>query len=132
MLLQLINYHLQITRMALNRFVTLGIAAVWFVNGLFCKVLNFTPRHELIVKEILRLPSSRFFTVTIGILEVFMAIWILSGIKSRLNAITQIIVIGLMNILEYIMVPELLLWGRMNLIFAFMFMSLIAINEVNV
>jgi len=33
--------------------VTYLIAAVWLVNGLFCKVLHLTPRHERIVARIL-------------------------------------------------------------------------------
>ena len=33
--------------------VTYLIAAVWLVNGLFCKVLHLTPRHERIVARTL-------------------------------------------------------------------------------
>jgi len=29
------------------------IALIWLINGLFCKLLNFVPRHEEIVKRIL-------------------------------------------------------------------------------
>ena len=29
------------------------ISLVWLVNGLYCKVLNFVPRHQLIVARIL-------------------------------------------------------------------------------
>ena len=38
-----------------------------------------------------------------------MAVWILSGIKSRLNAATQIVVVGVMNVLEFILAPD---WGE--------------------
>ena len=58
-----------------------------------------------------------------------MAVWILSGIKRRLNAITQIIIIATMNTLEFILVPDLLLWGRFNALFAFLFILLIFYNE---
>jgi hypothetical protein len=115
--------------MKVNRIVTFCIAIVWIVNGLFCKVLNLTPRHEHIIGTILIFGNARLLTVLIGLLEMCMAIWILSGFRSRLNAITQIIVIGSMNTLQFFLVPELLLWGRMNAIFALMFMGIIFLNE---
>ncbi len=58
-----------------------------------------------------------------------MAVWILTGWKSRLNAITQSIVIATMNIMEFILVPHLLLWGRFNIVFASMLIVLIIYNE---
>ena len=113
------------THQLLNYFV----AAVWFTNGFFCKVLNLVPRHEEIVASILQKDNSRLLTVLIGLAEIAMAIWILSGMQSRLNAIVQIIVIAAMNILEFVLVPDLLLWGRLNLLFAFLFIIIIYYNE---
>lgn len=37
--------------------------------------------------------------------------------------------IGTMNILEFLFVPQLLLWGRYNSVFAVMFIALIYYNE---
>ena len=54
---------------------------------------------------------------------------ILSGIKTRFNAITQMLIIATMNILEINLVPDLLLWGRANAIFAFLFILLVYYNE---
>lgn len=105
------------------------IASVWIINGLLCKVLNLVPRHEQIVARILSADNSRFLTVLIGLSEVVLAIWILSKFKSEMSAITQIICILIMNILEFILVSDLLLWGRLNAIFAFLFMGLIYYNE---
>jgi len=105
------------------------IAAVWIINGLFCKVLNLVPRHQEIVARILGNDHARLFTLAIGISETAMAVWILSGIKRRLNAITQIIIIAIMNTMEFILVPDLLLWGRFNALFAFLFILLIFYNE---
>lgn len=102
------------------------IAAVWIANGLVCKVLNLVPRHQEIVASILGSEHARLLTVLIGLAETGMAIWIISGIRPRLNAIVQIVVIAAMNILEFILVPDLLLWGRANAIFAFLFILLIA------
>jgi len=105
------------------------IATVWLINGLYCKVLNFVPRHGEIVSRILGEQHSRILTILIGCSEIVMALWILSGIKTKLNAIVQIIVIALMNILEFILVPELLLWKHYNLLFAALFIVLIYFNE---
>jgi uncharacterized membrane protein YphA (DoxX/SURF4 family) len=114
----------------LHKTLTIFIASVWLVNGLYCKVLNLVPRHEQIVERILG--SSFFpnyFTKVIGILEILMAIWILSGFKKRWNALTQIMIVAIMNIMEFILVPDLLLWGRMNIVFAAAFILVVYSNE---
>jgi len=109
----------------LNWFITL----VWFINGFICKVLNLVPRHQEIVARITGNEQSRTFTLLIGLSEIVMAGWILSGKWSRVNAITQIVVIAVMNTLEFILVPDLLLWGRFNALFALLFIILIYYNE---
>ena len=109
--------------------ITYFIALVWIINGLFCKVLDFVPRHEAIVAKILSEEHSRLLIVLIGLSEILMAIWILSGIKSRWNAITQILIVASMNILEFLLVPDLLLWGKLNALFACLFMLLVYFNE---
>lgn len=107
------------------------IAAFWIANGLFCKVLNFVPRHQEIVASILGDAHPRFLTVLIGVAEIGMAAWILSGIHKRLNVIVQILLIAIMNSLEFFLVPDLLLWGKTNALFAFVFIVLIYYNEVH-
>lgn len=114
---------------AIKTLLTYCIATIWIVNGLFCKVLNIVPRHQQIVSKILETEHSRSLTIAIGISEMFMAVWILSGIKSRLNAITQILIIAAMNTLEFIFVPDLLLWGKANSIFAFLLIVVVFFNE---
>lgn len=100
------------------KILTYLIAAVWFVNGLLCKVLNFVPRHRLIVSRILGEDSAGTFTIVIGVAEILMALWIISTFKIRLCAAFQIIVIATMNVIEFILVPDLLLWGKANALFA--------------
>jgi hypothetical protein len=92
-------------------------------------VLNLVPRHEEIVARILDDPHAELLTKAIGFSEIAMGVWILSGIGTRLNTITQIVVIGVMNLLEFILAPDLLLWGRFNALFALFFMFLIFYNE---
>ena len=65
----------------------------------------------------------------IGFAEIGMVVWILSRIKPRLNAITQMGIVGTMNILEFALVPDLLLWGKANTLFAALFILLIYYNE---
>ena len=114
---------------SINKFLTYLIATVWLGNGLFCKVLNLVPRHQAIVSRILDTEYASILTITIGFSEIVMAIWILSRFKSKFNALTQIVVIAAMNILEFLLVPDLLLWGKLNAFFAFIFILLIYYNE---
>ena len=93
----------------INRILNYFIAAVWLANGLFCKVLNLVPRHREIVGRILGDEYASIMTTIIGFLEIAMAMWILSRIKTKLNAITQIVIVATMNTLEFILVPDLLL-----------------------
>ncbi|MCW5909890.1 MAG: DoxX-like family protein [Cyclobacteriaceae bacterium] len=112
-----------------HKILTYFIAAVWFANGLLCKVLNLVPRHEQIVARILGNDHSRLLTLLIGIGETIMSIWVLTRFKSKLNAITQMTVVATMNVIEFIVVPDLLLWNRLNIVFAFMFVGLVYYNE---
>lgn len=113
----------------LYKSIRILIAIVWLVNGLFCKVLDLVPRHRQIVEHILGSEYSSQLTILIGVSEIFMALWILSAYKSRINALVQMIIVAVMNILEFILVPELLMWGKMNSLFAFLFICLVGYNE---
>lgn len=117
------------TKTTIHQLLTYCIAAVWLANGLFCKVLNLVPRHEQIVAKILGADHSRSLTVLIGLSEIVMAAWIILGYKRKLNAFTQIIVVVIMNALEFILVPELLLWGKLNSFFACLFVLVVYFNE---
>lgn len=113
----------------LHTLLNVFIAIVWLVNGLVCKILNLVPRHELIVSKILGEEHALLFTKVIGGAEVLMMIWILSGIKSRFAAVFQIVIVMTMNVLELFLVPDLLLFGRLNIVVASLFAALIYINE---
>lgn len=113
----------------LHQILTWLIALVWFLNGFICKVLNIVPRHQEIVARIIGNEHSRTFTSLIGISEMVMAVWILSRKWSKFNAITQIVIIAVMNTLEFILASDLLLWGKFNALFAFLFIILIYYNE---
>ncbi len=108
------------------------ISIVWIVNGLYCKILNFVPRHQQIVERILGKNYSREITILIGISEIVMAIWILCGFQRQINVVTQIIIIFSMNLLEFILASDLLLWGKFNAAFASVFILIIYFNAFRV
>ena len=105
----------------MKKIISILIALVWLANGLFCKILNFEPRHQEIVGQILGNQYKFPFTITIGILECLMFFWVLSKIKSNFCAVFQIVIIMTMNVLEFILVPNLLLFGRFNIFVAIAF-----------
>lgn len=116
----------------MNKIITILISLVWLANGLFCKILNLEPRHQEIVGQILGKFYDLLLTRTIGILECLMFIWILSNIRSRVCAIFQILIIMTMNCLEFILVPDLLLFGSLNILVAIAFCYLIYWNEFKI
>jgi hypothetical protein len=127
------------TNSTLKTIFTIGIVLVWFVNGFFCKLLNLVPRHQQIVTQIITqvlgeefvgfISWAGFLTKLIGFSEILMVVWILSRIKSRWCAMTQIFIVLLMNIIEFSLVPELLLFGKTNIIIAVIFVSVVFVNE---
>jgi hypothetical protein len=105
--------------------LTCLIACVWLVNGLFCKALDLVPRHRAIVARILGEGHAKGRTIAIGCLETAMAAWIVSGVAPTVNAWTQIALVLCMNIVEFLLAPDLLLWGRWNAFYALLFALLI-------
>lgn len=93
-------------------------ALVWLLNGLWCKVLGMVPRHQEIVSVLVGDALARPLTIAIGMAEVGMAAWIVTAWHYRICAAVQIVVILLMNVIEFLAVPHLLLWGRLNIVFA--------------
>ena len=113
----------------MHRLFTILIALVWLTNGLYCKVLHGVPRHELIVAKILGSTYAAPLTKAIGLAEIMMAIWVISRVQSRWCAIAQIVLVASMNALEFVLAPELLLFGRFNALNALLFTGLVAYNE---
>ncbi len=101
------------------------MAFVWLANGLLCKVLNLVPRHEQIVREVLNTEWSREIIILIGLGEVCIAFWILLNVKVKLHTILQVFLVAIMNILEFIITPELLMWGKVNSVFALVFIAVV-------
>jgi len=113
----------------MHRFLTYFIASVWLVNGLVCKVLGIVPRHEQIVARILGEEYGWLLTKAIGTGELLIVIWILSGIRSRFCAVTQIALVATMNVIEFFLAPDLLLFGSFNSLNALVFIGIVFLNE---
>lgn len=109
--------------------MTFLIASIWFVNGLFAKVLGFAPRHEQIVARFFGAEYAGIVVKLIGFGEILMTVWILSRIFPRLNAAAQIALVAAMNVLEFIFARDLLLWSGFNAVFALIFIFVIYYNE---
>lgn len=113
----------------MRNFLGYFIGLVWLINGLFCKVLHLVPRHQQIIASILGEKYDAFFTVAIGLAETVMFIWIISKIQSQLCTWVQVAVVAAMNIIEFIAVPQLLLFGKLNLVFACIFIAVVLYNQ---
>lgn len=121
-------YYFAGVKPVLHKIINCLIAAVWLINGLVCKVMNVVPRYELIVARILGAQHAMLFTKLIGVAETCMAIWIVWGYKARLNVWVQILIIATMNAIEFVLAPDLLLFGRMNAVLAGLLIAVIGYN----
>jgi uncharacterized membrane protein YphA (DoxX/SURF4 family) len=104
----------------------LVFSAVWLVNGIWCKLLDGVPRHREIVARILGEEHSLLLTRMIGISEVVMAVWILSGIRWKWSCAAQIAAVVMMNVIEFILAPNLLLFGRFNSLVALAYIMVVS------
>lgn len=109
----------------LREFLLFLIALVWAINGLVCKVQLLVPRHEQIVGTILGATWARELTCLIGLPELVLACWVVSGWRPRLVFYLQVIAVMSMNLLEFFLATEYLLWGKINLLFAILFIVLL-------
>jgi hypothetical protein len=111
-----------IPRRAFALFFTL----VWFINGLGCKVLDLVPRHRAIVGRILGEPHALALTRAIGLSELVMAAWIATQWKWRWSTTAQIVVVITMNVIEFLLAPDLLLFGHWNALIALTYAGIVA------
>ena len=105
--------------------IRLAIALVWLGNGLGAKVLGLVPRHEEIVARILGTAHAPTLTSAIGFGEILIGLWCLSGRRPKLCALTQVTLVLAMNVIEQVLAVDLLLWGRLNLVFALGFIGVV-------
>ena len=88
------------------------VASVWMVHGLYNKLLHASPRHLAIVQSVPGLAGAAGVRtlVAIGVFEVALALWVLSGLRARTCAAVQTAALLSMNVVELAVAPGLLLW----------------------
>ena len=85
------------------------ITAVWIFHGLYSKILGGIPRHEQIVARVLGESLAKPATLAIGVLEILLGLWALSGRARIPCAVVQTMAIVSMNALEILMAGDLLI-----------------------
>ncbi|HEV8346708.1 MAG TPA: DoxX-like family protein [Vicinamibacterales bacterium] len=83
------------------------VAIVWLYQGLWCKLMARCPSHAAVVGSLPQ-PIGNLagpLLMIIGTLEVALAIWVVSGWRSRLAAAAQTVLLLVMN-------GGGLVWGR--------------------
>lgn len=76
-----------------------AVAAVWLYEGLWCKLLRGEPREFEVVKAVPRY-GLRFgvpFLMTLGAVEVTLALWVLSGAAPLFCVIAQTVLLVSLN-----------------------------------
>jgi hypothetical protein len=87
--------------------IRISIAVVWLYEGLWCKVLGRMPSQVDVVSAVPRF-GRRFgvaFLRALGVVEVGLAVWVISGAAPGACAITQTGMLILLNV-------NGLLWAR--------------------
>lgn len=102
-----------------------AFALVWLLNGLYAKIFGLVPRHRDIVARVVGETYADELTLAIGVAEVLFAVWIASGRRAHAAAVLQIVGVMSMNVIEFVLVPDLLLWGRLNILFALAYVWLV-------
>lgn len=92
--------------------IALGVAAVWLVHGGYNKLLHGSPRHLAIVQAVPGLSGvvGERILLGVGMFEVGMALWVLSGRAAYTCAAVQTSVLLSMNVVELRVARSLLLW----------------------
>ena len=85
------------------------IGAVWIFHGLYSKLLNGIPRHRQIIGRILGESRASTATVVIGLGEIAVGIWALSGWQRVLCASAQTAALVAMNVIEIALAADLLI-----------------------
>ena len=97
------------------------IGSVWVFHGLYSKILNGIPRHQLIVGKVFGERLARPTTRIIGGLEILLGVWAFTGFARVECAAVQTMAIVGMNTLEIVLAREFLISAigmvALNLIF---------------
>lgn len=109
-----------------GRLLALLVASVWLFHGLVNKLLHGEPRHLAIVQAVPGLAgiAGEVVLAMVGVAEVLVAAWVLSGALPRACAGAQTLFLLSMNALELAFAREHLLWPAMLVPVNLLFLSL--------
>lgn len=93
------------------RLLAVLIGAVWIFHGGYSKLLGGIPRHRQIVERVLGSDLGGPATLAIGVGEVCLGLWALSGRWRKVCALAQTMAIAVMNTLEIRLASDLLISG---------------------
>lgn len=84
-----------------------AVAAVWLYEGLWCKLLGGMARQMDVVMSVPKLGpiAGRQFLMALGVVEVLLAAWVVSGISPGACAVAQVVLLIGLN-------ANGLLWAR--------------------
>jgi hypothetical protein len=110
--------------------MTVALAAVWLVHGLYNKLLGGSPRHLAIVQSVpgLHGETGRHVLVCVGCCEVLIAVWMLSRRAPKSCAAIQTAMLLSVNIAELTWARPLLLWPAGLLPLNLCFLALVWAN----
>lgn len=91
--------------------LTALVASVWLFHGLGNKLFGLSPRHLAIVQSVPGLDGARgeLLLMLVGIGEVILAAWVISGWLPRVCAAVQTVALLAMNVLELTYAKHLLI-----------------------
>jgi hypothetical protein len=80
--------------------VRIAVAGVWLYEGLWCKLLGGDPNQLTVVQAVPRWGPTLgvAFLKALGVVEVAMAVWVLSGFESVYCAIAQTALLVALNV----------------------------------
>jgi hypothetical protein len=81
------------------KLIRASIALVWLYQGLWCKILGGTPRHEAVIAAapFIGPASARVALIALGLAECCIAGWVVSGQRMRHAAFAQTVLLVAMN-----------------------------------
>ena len=84
-----------------------AVAAVWLYEGLWCKVFGRAPHEAQVVAKVPRFGPrfGQLFLKALGVVEVMLAVWVISGIDPGACAIAEVTLLVVLNV-------NGLLWSR--------------------
>jgi uncharacterized membrane protein YphA (DoxX/SURF4 family) len=87
--------------------IHVAVAAVWFYEGLWCKILNGQPRQLRVVEAVPRYGPRIATTLLklLGIVETVIGVWVLTGVAAIACALAQTALLVTLNFCG-------LLWAR--------------------